>query len=68
MDADGTNAVRVSPSSPGCELADWTPDGLRLAFDCDRDIWVANADGTGLTRITRTTSQQRIELMPRWKP
>jgi len=68
MKANGDSAVKVSPIDPECELPSWTPDGLRLAFDCDSDVWVANADGTGLTRITRTTFQQRREIMPRWKP
>ncbi len=68
MDADGSNPVQISPSDPPCELPSWTPDGLRIAFDCDADIWVANADGSGLTRITQTTNLQRSEVMPRWKP
>jgi TolB protein len=69
MNANGTNPVRVSPGGTfECELASWTTDGLRLAMDCDVDIYVVNADGTGLQRITRTSNQQRIELMPRWRP
>jgi Tol biopolymer transport system component len=35
----------------------WSPDGMRLAFtaaDADdaSDVWIVNADGTGLTRVT----------------
>jgi len=66
--ADGGNPARISPASLICELPSWTPDGMRLAFDCDADIWVANADGSGLTRITRTTNLQRGEIHARWKP
>lgn len=69
MNANGTNLVQISGSAPPCELPHWTPDGLRLAFDCDGDIWVANAaDGTNLTRITRTSNSQRLESRPRWRP
>jgi Tol biopolymer transport system component len=68
MNADGSSPVRVSPTEPPCELPSWTPDGLRLAFDCDADIWVANADGSSLRQITRTGNQNRGEAMPRWKP
>jgi Tol biopolymer transport system component len=68
MNANGSNPVKVSGSSPDCELPSWTPDGLRLGFDCDSDLWFANADGTGLTQITRTSYQQRVEIMARWKP
>lgn len=45
-----------SPISAASGLA-WSPDGKRLAFtaaDADdvSDVWLVNADGTGLTRIT----------------
>lgn len=68
MNANGTNPVRVSPTTPPCELPSWRPDGQRIAFDCDADIWIANPDGSGLLQITRTTNQQRSEVMARWKP
>jgi Tol biopolymer transport system component len=66
--ADGGNPARISPAALICELPSWTPDGLRLAFDCNSDIWVANANGSGLTRITRTTNLQRGEIHARWRP
>ena len=68
MDANGANAGKISPTDPPCELPSWTPDGLRIAYDCDGDIYVASPDGTNRQRITRTTNQQRLESMPRWKP
>jgi len=68
MDADGASPVKVSPSNPPCELPSWTPDGQRLAFDCDGDIYVSSADGSNRQRITRTSNQQRLETMARWKP
>jgi hypothetical protein len=45
-----------SPISAQPGLA-WSPDGTRLAFtaaDADdaADVWIVNADGTGLTRVT----------------
>ena len=64
----GATPVQVSPSDPPCELPDWAPDGLRIAYDCDGDIYVASADGSNRVRITRTTNQQRLEVMPRWRP
>ena len=67
MSADGSNPVRVSPTTP-CGVPSWTPDGQRLAFECDADVWVANADGTGLQQITRTPNDRRSEVMPRWQP
>jgi Tol biopolymer transport system component len=38
--------------------ARWSPDGNSIAFHSDRDgkfqIWMVNADGSGLRQITRT--------------
>ena len=68
MNANGTSRVKISPTEPPCELPNWTPDGLRIAYDCDGDIYVSSPDGSNRQRITRTTNQQRLETMPRWKP
>ena len=44
----------------------WSPDGTRLVFTDGHDLWVVNADGTGLRRLTsdgvETTSR------PDWSP
>ncbi len=45
----------------------WSPDGSRLAFvsrrSGDEEIYVANADGTGVTRLTRAAGP---DLGPAW--
>ena len=47
----------------------WSPDGKRIAFYSERDgnaeIYLMNADGTGLTRLTRTSAD---EGYPAWSP
>ena len=47
----------------------WSPDGKRLAFYSERDgnpeIYVMNADGSGVTRLTRTSAD---EGYPAWSP
>jgi TolB protein len=47
----------------------WSPDGGRIAFESDRsgnwDIWVMNADGSGLTNLSRSPED---ELYPAWSP
>lgn len=47
----------------------WSPDGTRIAFYSERDgnaeIYVMNADGTGVTRLTRTSAD---EGYPAWSP
>lgn len=48
----------------------WSPDGRRIAFQSSRngdneDIYVANADGSGVRRLT--TAPER-EIEPAWSP
>jgi hypothetical protein len=64
MDADGTNRTNVSDNDGGrpddVEDVDptWSPDGQQVAFgrygvfDWVDDIYVVNADGSGIARIT----------------
>ncbi|NIV59296.1 MAG: hypothetical protein GWN48_28980, partial [Actinobacteria bacterium] len=47
----------------------WSPDGTRIAFtsfrDGDGEIYVMNADGTGLTRLTNDPATDQD---PVWSP
>lgn len=49
--------------------AAWSPDGTKIAFTLSRDgnpdIYVVNADGSGLRRLTREPS---TEASPAWSP
>ena len=55
------DAIDVSP--------DWSPDGQRIAFFSDRDgnldIYVMNADGSGLARLTYDGANDGV---PDWSP
>ena len=42
-----------------------SPDGLRIAYERNTDIYVANSDGTGETRLTNTGDDERY---PAWSP
>jgi Tol biopolymer transport system component len=49
----------------------WSPNGSRIAFtktynDNSKDIFVINADGTGVKNLTKTTTVS--EEMPAWSP
>lgn len=56
------------PSAQGCPQAAWSPDGKKIAFsrgqnvDLDGELYVVNADGTGLTQITNAPGSQE----PSW--
>ncbi len=66
MNADGTGQVTLAP---GGQDPAWSPDGLKLAFtsfrDADGEIYVMDADGTNLTRLTNSPLQ---DLEPAWSP
>lgn len=68
--ADGTGGATPLVTGPGANVApSWSPDGSRLAFMSDRDgnleIYVANADGTGQTRLTENALP---DANPAWSP
>jgi dipeptidyl aminopeptidase/acylaminoacyl peptidase len=76
--ADGTSETLVTnklgPLDPTQYLIDWpawSPDGSKLVFSGAsigtlNDLYVVNADGTGLTRLTNTPSV--YEGAPTWSP
>jgi TolB protein len=69
MNADGTNATRLTrqPSSEG--YPQFSPEGRSIAFDSDRegnfDIFVMDADGTNVRRVTRHPAR---DLAASWSP
>lgn len=67
MEPDGAY-LRVL--APGSEPA-WSPDGSRIAFtrpsdDGSTGIYVMNADGSGVVRLT--TNEQGMDEAPSWSP
>jgi TolB protein len=47
------------------QSAEWSPDGSKLAYSSNGDIFVANASGKGAVNITGTRA---IEVSPTWSP
>jgi TolB protein len=79
MDADGSGVRRLTldggdPTDPTAPRHDslnpaWSPDGSRIAFDTTRDgnreVYVINADGTGLVNVSNDPS---TDYAPAWSP
>jgi dipeptidyl aminopeptidase/acylaminoacyl peptidase len=73
MDADGSNVhilvVEYVPSISRNLSAAWSPDGTQIAFETNRDgnreIYVVDADGTGLTNLTNHSNN---DFSPAWSP
>jgi Tol biopolymer transport system component len=69
MDADGSDETRLTWSQATEGGATWSPDGTRIIFsritdeDGDHDLYVANADGSCVRRITRHPDW---DWMPSW--
>ena len=69
MNADGTNAIRITNNSARDYQPSWSPDGTKIAFVSERDgnteIYVMNADGSNQTRLTNNTE---FDWEPAWSP
>jgi TolB protein len=68
--AKGAGFVRLTQNVGFLGGPAWSPDGARIAFDCqvdpgNPDICAVNADGSGFTRLT---SHPAPDYGPAWKP
>ena len=76
MNADGTGQTNLTNRPSMDRWARWSPDGTRIAFASDRDadpsavkvkldIYLMNADASGVTRLTDNLDS---EFAPHWSP
>ena len=71
MNADGTGVTFLAKIGEADAYAPtWSPDGQRIAFEVcngrsDCDIYVASADGSGLTNLTNHPAN---DFAPAWEP
>ena len=66
---DRGDVLRLTDDEGSDGWPTWSPDGSRIAFESDRsgnwDIWIVNADGSGLVNLTRSPEEERY---PAWSP
>ena len=66
MRVDGSELVKLTGGDAGGYNPDWSPDGSRIAYSSQGDIYVMRADGTARVAVTRTSTAE--ESSPRWSP
>ena len=69
VDNNGSNLILLDANIRYNEMATWSPDSSKIAYtaydDETSDIWVINADGTGLVNITNGNYGQQAG-QPSW--
>jgi TolB protein len=68
MRPDGAGLRQLTHLSKGhkAKHPEWSPDGTKIIYVKDNQIWVMNADGTGKTRLTNVAGFKDAD--PSWSP
>ncbi len=58
MDSDGSNVRALTDQLGNDGAPSWSPDCSQIVFSSDRsgplsDVWIINADGSGLRKLTQ---------------
>jgi WD40 repeat protein len=56
------------PGVSGATSVAWSPDGTRLAYSNDVDIFTVKVDGSGLTQLTSAVGPTQRNVDPAWSP
>ena len=64
VSSDGARDIRLARDT-SIETPSWSPDGRKIAYAEDWDIYVMNANGTHPVNLTRNASQN---VQPDWSP
>jgi dipeptidyl aminopeptidase/acylaminoacyl peptidase len=65
IDPDGTNAAGLTDIQTRMDSPCWSPDGTKIAFSDDDDIWVMDADGSNIIQLTK---DDFLQTFPTWSP
>ncbi len=58
----GDKPLNLTPNMKHCGRPRWSPDGQRIVFSCAGTIYVMDADGSALTKLTEPSG------FPTWSP
>jgi hypothetical protein len=66
---DGSGLTVITPTlERDIDDPEWSPDGTRLTFSDFADVYVVNADGSGLVDLTADAAQPARSDNPTWSP
>jgi Tol biopolymer transport system component len=75
MNPDGSGIVKLTHSDDFSDTPDWSPDGEQIAFSSDRrkgadrqEIYVMDADGTNVRRVSTLPDKAEFDHDPRFSP
>src|SRR5215203_2609479 len=75
MNPDGSGIVKLTHSEDVSETTGWSPDGKKIAFDSDRrngalrsDIYVMDADGSHVRRVSTLPEKAEYDYAPQFSP
>jgi Tol biopolymer transport system component len=66
IDVDGSNVTRLTKNTANEAGTFWSPDGSKILFASDGDLYVMNSDGTDQMRLT--TNAGLAGGFPVWSP
>jgi Tol biopolymer transport system component len=75
MNPDGSGIVKLTHSEDVSGDPGWSPDGKKIAFSSDRrngawrrEIYMMDADGTNVRRLTKLPEKAEFDGAPRFSP
>ncbi len=61
--ADGSGLRNAKRNPASASAPAWSPDGRKIAFGRDGEIYVMNADGSGQRNLTRSPLEPRLGFL-----